>query len=122
MPEVRLEQFAHARSGDKGTGSNVGVLACNPVAFQWLRQHLTADLVKELLGGFVKGPVERYELPNLMGFNFLLHDSLGGGGSSSLLTDAQGKTHGQSLLRCTVSMADSDWERIVVAGGVDSTG
>jgi len=122
MPLIRLEQLAHGRSGDKGESSNVGVLARNPVAFQWLRDHLSTEWVKAQLAGFVHGPVVRYELPNLLGFNFLLHDSLGGGGSSSLLSDAQGKTHAQTLLRCSMDMEDTDWERIVAAGGVDTPG
>jgi len=122
MPQIRLEQIAHARSGDKGAGSNVGVLACNAEAFRWLRDNLTADKVRQLLAGFVRGPVERFELPNLMGLNFLLNDSLGGGGSSSLLSDAQGKTHAQTLLRCTVEVNDTDWQHMVAAGGVDTDG
>lgn len=118
---ITLEQLAHGRSGDKGDSSNVGVLARNRAAFLWLRDRLSSDWVKAQLGGFVLGPVVRYEVPNLLGFNFLLHDSLGGGGSSSLLTDAQGKTHAQTLLRCSMFMEEADWDRIVAAGGVDTS-
>lgn len=106
MAQVRLEAIADCRSGDKGDSSNVGVVARSPAAFEWLRAHLTAQRVKSALGGFVSGQVERYELPNLSALNFILHDSLGGGGSESLMTDAQGKTHGQALLRLELDVPD----------------
>ncbi|OFV81842.1 MAG: hypothetical protein A2Y78_02005 [Acidobacteria bacterium RBG_13_68_16] len=104
---VPLEVLAHGRSGDKGEASNVGVIARNEAAYDWLRKNLTPELVKRLLGGIVKGEVERFEVPNLLAFNFILHDSLGGGGTASLLTDAQGKTHAQALLRCVVEVPDA---------------
>ncbi len=106
MARVPLEVLAHGRSGDKGDASNVGVIARNEAVYAWLRENLTPDLVKRLLGGIVKGKVERFEIPNLLAFNFILHDSLGGGGTASLLTDAQGKTHAQALLRCMVDVPD----------------
>ena len=106
MTRVPLEVLAHARSGDKGDASNVGVIARSADVFAWMRENLTAEVVKRLLAGIVKGGVERYEVPNLMGLNFVLHDSLGGGGTASLLSDAQGKTHAQALLRCIVDVPD----------------
>jgi hypothetical protein len=106
VTRVPLEVLAYARSGDKGEASNVGVVARSPEAFAWLRDHLTAETVKRLLGAIVAGDVERYEVPNLLAFNFILHASLGGGGTASLLSDAQGKTHGQALLRCVVDVPD----------------
>lgn len=106
MARVPLEVLAHGRSGDKGDASNIGVIARNETVYAWLREKLTPDLVKRLLGGIVKGDVERFEIPNLLAFNFILHDSLGGGGTASLLTDAQGKTHAQALLRCAVDVPD----------------
>ncbi len=106
MARVPLEVLAHGRSGDKGEASNVGIIARTPEVFAWMRQNLTPALVKRLLGAFVKGEVERFEVPNLLAFNFVLHDSLGGGGTASLLTDAQGKTHAQALLRCVVDVPD----------------
>ena len=101
--------MAHARSGDKGDGSNVGVIAYDDRGYEILRAWLTADRVKAHFAEIVKGPVERYELPNLRALNFLLHDSLGGGGSGSLKNDAQGKTHGMALLRIEVEVPD-DYE------------
>ncbi len=106
MARVPLEMLAHGRSGDKGDASNVGVIARTPAVYAWLVENLTPEVVKRLLGAIVKGQVERFEVPNLLALNFILHDSLGGGGTASLLTDAQGKTHAQALLRCTVEVPD----------------
>jgi len=107
VARVPLEVLAHGRSGDKGDASNVGLIAANDRIYAWLRDNLTAEVVKRLLGGIVKGEVERFEVPNLRALNFILHDSLGGGGTASLLTDAQGKTHAQALLRCMIEVPES---------------
>ena len=96
--KVRLERLAHARSGDKGDASNVGVVADSPEIYAFLVRELTAERVAAHFRQVCRGPVERYEVPNLLALNFVLHDSLGGGGTLSLKTDAQGKTHGQGLL------------------------
>jgi hypothetical protein len=101
--------MAHARSGDKGDASNVGVLAYDDRGYEILRSWLTPERVKAHFGDVVRGEVERFELPNLRGLNFILHGSLGGGGSASLRTDAQGKTHGMALLRLAVEVPD-DYE------------
>ncbi len=106
MARVPLEVLAYGRSGDKGDASNVGIIARTPELFVWMRETLTPALVKRLLGAIVRGEVERYEVPNLLALNFVLHDSLGGGGTASLLTDAQGKTHAQALLRSVVDVPD----------------
>lgn len=107
MRSVAVETIAHGRSGDKGDASNVGLIARDARAYEWMREHLTPEWVKGVLAGVVRGDVARYELPNLLALNFILHDSLGGGGSASLLTDAQGKTHAQALLRCTLEVPDA---------------
>ena len=99
---LQLRHLAHARSGDKGDGSNVGVLAYDDRGYEILKAWLTPDRVKAHFGEIVKGRVDRYDIPNLRGLNFILHDSLGGGGSASLKTDAQGKTHGMPLLRMLI--------------------
>ncbi len=106
MTTVLLERLADGRSGDKGEASNVGLVARNDAVYAWLRENLTAAVVGRMLGGIAAGPVERFEVPNILALNFILHDSLGGGGTASLLTDAQGKTHAQALLRCTVEVPD----------------
>ncbi len=99
MPKVPLSRIACARSGDKGEGSNVGVLARSDAAYAFLQEHLTAERVRQHMSAINVGAVKRYEAPNLRLLNFLLEDSLGGGGSASLKTDAQGKTHGLAVLR-----------------------
>jgi len=106
MARVNLETVAYGRSGDKGDASNVGLVACTAGIYEWMRSAITPEWVAEKLAGIVKGPVERYEIPGLLALNFILHDSLGGGGTASLLTDAQGKTHAQALLRCVVEVPD----------------
>ena len=103
---VPLYRVAHARSGDKGDGSNVGLIADTPEIYELLRRRLTAERVKEHFRRVCKGAVERYEVPNLLALNFILHDSLGGSGSASLKTDAQGKTHAQAMLRIEVDVPD----------------
>ena len=104
---VRLDRVAHARSGDKGDASNVGLIADSPELFELLREQATAERVKEHFREICRGPVERFEVPNLRAFNFLLHDSLGGGGTESLKTDAQGKTHAQGLLQMEVEVPEA---------------
>jgi len=99
MPTVNLSRIAMARSGDKGEGSNAGVIARSDAAYAFLEEHLTADVVKAHVAGLNDGGVVRYAAANMRVLNFLLEDSLGGGGSASLKTDAQGKTHGLALLR-----------------------
>jgi hypothetical protein len=101
---VRLEQIAWARSGDKGPNSNVGVLFRHEELYRWALEVLTEERVGAHLARIARGGVKRYELPNLLGLNFILLDSLGGGGSESLLNDAQGKTHGQALLQLELEL------------------
>ncbi len=102
MTKVKLKEFAYARSGDKGDGSNIGIFATNEADYELLRSYLTPARVKEHFKDICKGEVVRYEAPNMLALNFMLHDSLGGGGSESLKTDAQGKTHGLALLEMEV--------------------
>lgn len=107
MPVVELHRIASARSGDKGEGSNVGVIARSDEAFAFLAATLTAERVRAHFAGINHGGVKRYEAPNMRVLNFLLEDSLGGGGSASLLTDAQGKTHGLALLRLQLEVPEA---------------
>ncbi len=99
MAKIQLKDIAHARSGDKGDTANVGLIAINPTDYPIIQKHVTAQKVKEHFKGICLGEVERFELPNLGALNFLLHQSLGGGGTLSLKTDAQGKTYAAALLR-----------------------
>ncbi|HEY8562870.1 MAG TPA: hypothetical protein VIL74_21005 [Pyrinomonadaceae bacterium] len=106
--KIELTKLAHARSGDKGDTANVGVIAFKDQIYPILVREVTAEKVKEHFGAMVKGPVERFELPNLGALNFLLHESLGGGGTLSLMTDAQGKTFSTALLRMKVDLSDEE--------------
>lgn len=104
---VKLDQIAHARSGDKGDASNVGLIAGTPELYEAIREQVTAERVKQHFREVCRGPVQRYELPNILALNFILHDSLGGGGTESLKNDAQGKTHAQGLLQMEIEVPDS---------------
>jgi len=107
MATVRLLDIAHARSGDKGDTANVGVIALRPEFYPVLVEKLTVDRVREHFRGICHGEVERFELPNLHALNFLLHESLGGGGTVSLKTDAQGKTLSTAMLRMEIELPDA---------------
>ncbi len=103
---IQLVHLAHARSGDKGDTANVGVIAYEPEHYELLRAQLTPEAVKAHFGEMVKGEVERFELPNLGALNFLLHGALGGGGTLSLMNDAQGKVFSTGILRMEVEVPD----------------
>lgn len=107
MARVKLMQIAIARSGDKGADSNVGVMARTPELYEFLRKELTAERVKQHFREICMGGVDRYELPNLRALNFILHDSLGGGGTETQKTDAQGKVHGLAMLHMELDVPDA---------------
>ncbi len=104
--KVPLIKLAHARSGDKGDTANVGVIALKPEYYPILKEKLTVERVKEHFGDMVKGPVERFEMPNIGAINFLLHNALGGGGTLTLKHDAQGKTYSSAFLRMEIEVDD----------------
>src|SRR6185312_14835725 len=106
--KVQLTRLAHARSGDKGDTANVGLIALEDRFYPILVREVTAARVKQHFAGICKGEVERFELPNLSALNFLLHQSLGGGGTLSLMTDAQGKTFSTALLRMEIEIPDGE--------------
>lgn len=103
---VRLGTIAYARSGDKGDHANVGVAARSPEAYAFLRETLSAKRVHGFFRDIVEGPVDRFELPNLLAFNFFLRHALGGGGTLSLRVDHQGKTLAQGLLTLELDVPD----------------
>lgn len=115
MPRVPLSRIAAARSGDKGEGSNIGVIARSDAAYAFLKEALTPEVVGRHMAAINSGEVVRYEADNLRVLNFILEDSLGGGGSASLRTDAQGKTHGLALLRLELDVP----EPVLAATGED---
>ena len=102
--KVPLSRIAHTRSGDKGDTCNIGIIAYDEHHYPDLVREVTAERVKAHFGELVKGEVERFELPNLGALNFLLHQALGGGGTVSLRTDAQGKTFGAALLSMEIDL------------------
>ena len=104
MAKRKLIELAHARSGDKGDTANVGIIARQPEYYPILVREVTAVRVKQHFAGICLGKVERYELPNLGALNFLLHESLDGGGTLSLKADPQGKTYSSALLRMDIDV------------------
>jgi hypothetical protein len=106
--KIQLTKLAHGRSGDKGDTANVGLIALRDEFYPILVREVTVERVKKHFTGICKGAVERFELPNLGALNFLLHESLGGGGTLSLMTDAQGKTFSTALLRMEIEVSDQE--------------
>ena len=111
--KISLSQIAHARSGDKGANSNVGLIFYSYDIYEWAKIYITEKRVKDHFKNIVKGNVKRYEMDNLNALNFILENSLGGGGSESLLNDAQGKTHGQALLLLEVDLPKNLSNKII---------
>jgi hypothetical protein len=97
--KIKLIDIAHGRSGDKGDAANIGIIAYDDKGYEILQKHLTKEKVRKHFEGICYGEVERYEMPNIRAINFLLHNTLGGGGTVSLKHDAQGKTLAAALLR-----------------------
>ncbi|MBL0176807.1 MAG: hypothetical protein IPP94_16355 [Ignavibacteria bacterium] len=106
--QIMLIDIAHARSGDKGDAANVGVIARDKRHYPILLRELGAERVKKHFEGICLGKVERFELPNLGAINFLLHNTLGGGGTVSLKNDAQGKTISSAILRMMITVDDAE--------------
>ncbi|HWQ35329.1 MAG TPA: hypothetical protein VNQ79_20960 [Blastocatellia bacterium] len=104
--KIQLLKIAHARSGDKGDTANIGLIARRPEYYPIIVREVTAERVRQHFAGICRGKVERFELPNLHALNFLLHQSLGGGGTVSLKTDPQGKTLSAALLRMEIEVGD----------------
>jgi hypothetical protein len=89
---LRVYDLAHCRAGDKGNTSNISVIAYEDRFYPFLRDHLTPETVMRAFVHIAKGPVTRYELPNLRAFNFVIENALGGGVTISLNQDAHGKS------------------------------
>ncbi len=106
MKIVFLRDIAYARSGDKGSSANIGVIAYTPTNYEFLKNNLSADKVEAYFKPLGVGKVIRYELPNLGALNFILPNALAGGGSRSLRIDAQGKALGQALLEMQLNVPD----------------
>ncbi|KPK82289.1 MAG: beta-lactamase [Gemmatimonas sp. SM23_52] len=117
---VRLLEIAHARSGDKGDTANIGLIVLRPEFYPVILESVTCERVKRHFKGICRGPVARFELANLGALNFLLHECLGGGGTLSLRTDAQGKTYGAALLRMEIEVPD-ELARLIEARDPETT-
>jgi len=102
----RLFEICHGRSGDKGDTVNVGIIARHPDIYPFIVKTLTVDRMTSYVADMIEGSVERFELPNLGALNFLLHGALGGGGTKSLMNDAQGKTFAAAVLRMELDIPD----------------
>lgn len=114
MSRVSLATIAHGRSGDKGNHANIAVIAYTRAGFEWLREHLSADVVAGYFRPLGLSRVERFEVENLLAFNFLLYDVLAGGASRSLRIDTQGKTLALALLKMECEIPDVDAMRRTV--------
>jgi hypothetical protein len=102
MPKITLSSVAHGRSGDKGNHANIAIIAYTQAGYEWLREHLTAEVVARYFAPMQPSRVERFEAANVWGLNFLLHDVLAGGASRSLRIDTQGKTLALTLLAMAI--------------------
>jgi hypothetical protein len=104
---IPLSTIAHGRSGDKGNHANVAIIAYTPTGYAWLREHLTADVVRDYFASLGPSRVVRYEAPNLLALNFVLYDVLAGGASQSLRIDTQGKTLALALLQMPIARPEN---------------
>ena len=102
MTNIALSDIAHGRSGDKGNHANVAIIAYTEAGYDWLRQHLSAEVVAAYFATMAPSRVERFEAGNVWGLNFMLYDILAGGASQSLRIDSQGKTLALTLLQMQV--------------------
>ena len=100
--KILLKDICHGRSGDKGDAANIGLIAYKKEDYELIRDQVTAEKVKKHFAGICEGGVDRYEMPNINALNFILHNTLGGGGTVSLKLDAQGKTLAAALLKMEI--------------------
>jgi hypothetical protein len=106
LVEVPLVKLAWGRSGDKGDHANIGIIAREAEYLPWIRAALSTDAVKQYFSHICEGDVFRWELPGIDGLNFLLKNTLGGGGIASLRADPQGKCFAQMLLDYSISIPE----------------
>jgi hypothetical protein len=102
--KIQLKDICHGRSGDKGDAANIGLIAYKKEDYEIIKKYVTAKKVKEFFKGICLGKVERYEMPNINALNFVLNETLGGGGTVSLKLDAQGKTLASALLKMEIEI------------------
>lgn len=110
--KIYLSQIAYARSGDKGSSANIGVIAYTQEGYDFLKDYLLPQKVSNFFRALSPREVKRYELPNLWAFNFVLEGVLAGGGSRSLRIDSQGKALGQALLEMEIEVPKEGLQRM----------
>lgn len=101
--EIYLKDIAHGRSGDKGDTSNVCIFADRPEYYDIIAREVTPERVKEHFGDMVLGEIVRYDVPSLLGFNYVMKHALGGGATHSLRIDSLGKSMGSAFLRMKIN-------------------
>lgn len=106
MKTVQLREFCHARSGDKGDKSNIGLIVYKDKNYPLIEKEVTAEKVKEHISHYIKGEVIRYEMPNVKALNFVCYEALDGGAASSLRVDNLGKCMGAYLLKMEIEVPD----------------
>ena len=89
---ISLRHIAHARAGDKGDRSNVGVFVYEPQYYSTLIREVTPKRVKSEFGNLVRGEVCCYPLPKVHGLNVVMDRALEGGVNESLNLDGHGKS------------------------------
>jgi len=102
--KTQLVRLVHARSGDKGDKANIAIFAPDQATYDLIKREVTAERVKEHFAGIASGPVERFEVPNVLALNFVLHGALNGGASRSLRSDSLGKSLSSALLRMAIDI------------------
>lgn len=109
--KIQLKDICHGRSGDKGDAANIGLIAYKKEDYEIIKKYVTAKKVKEFFKGICLGKVDRYEMQNINALNFVLYETLGGGGTVSLKLDAQGKTLASALLKMEIDVKKKDLKK-----------
>lgn len=99
---MKLREIAHSRTGDKGNTSNISVIAYKPEDYDFIKQHVTAERVKEHFAEIVQGEVVRYEMPNVGALNFVMYQALGGGVTRTLALDIHGKSLSSAMMNLDI--------------------
>lgn len=116
MTQFYLRELAHARSGDKGDTSNIGVIAYREAFYPLIAAQVTVERVRAHFRGLVKGRITRYELPRFSAINLVLEESLGGGVTRSLSLDPHGKSYSALILTLVIEVDEANAALLRVAG------
>jgi len=116
MTQFYLRELAHARSGDKGDTSNIGVIAYREAFYPLIAAQVTVERVRAHFLGLVKGRITRYELPRFSAINLVLEESLGGGVTRSLSLDPHGKSYSALILTLIIEVDEANTALLRAAG------